>query len=559
MRLFKIMLAAGCVLRCVLAPAQTNTTPPANNNRITRDTVIEAEKIIGLDIADTNLDALARGLRAQLRLLQQIRAYPLSNSVPSAMLFNPLPIGFKFETVRNPIQLSPLPSVKLPANMDDLAFYSVEELGALIKSRQLTSEQLTKLYLERLKKYGPKLLCVVTLTEDLALEQARQADQEIAAGKYRGPLHGIPYGAKDLLATKGIRTTWGSAPYTNQVFDEDATVIKRLHEAGAVLVAKLSLGELAMGDQWFAGQTRNPWDPRQGSGGSSAGPGAATAAGLVAFAIGTETRGSIVDPSTRCGLSGLRPTYGRVSRTGAMNLSESNDKIGPMCRTVEDCAVVFNAIYGPDGTDQTLYDAPFNYDARTELKNLRIGYLKNDFERAHKTNDLAAVEKLRAMGVELTPVELPKFPAQALDLVLEVEAAASFDELTLSGRDELMAQQADYAWPQSFRRSRFVPAVEYIQANRIRFQLVQQMAKLFENFDVIVSPSFDGDCNYLSNQTGYPCVVVPDGFSNRGMPTSISFIGKLFGEAKALTVAKAYQDATGFQLKHPDLSKLDSY
>ena len=399
----------------------------------------------------------------------------------------------------------------------------------------------------------------MTLTEDLALEQARQADQEIAAGKYRGPLHGIPYGAKDLLATKGIRTTWGSPPYTNQVFDEDATVIKKLHDAGAVLVAKLSLGELAMGDQWFGGQTRNPWDPTQGSGGSSAGPGAATAAGLVAFAIGTETRGSIVDPSTRCGVSGLRPTYGRVSRTGAMTLSGSNDKIGPMCRTVEDCAIVFNAIYGPDGVDQTVYDAPFNYDAGTKLSDLRIGYLKNDFDRAHKTNDLAVIAKLQAMGVKLTPVELPHFPAQALDLILEAEAAASFDDLTLSGKDETMAQQADWAWPQTFRRSRFIPAVEYIQANRIRYELVQAMAKLFQDYDVIVSPSFDGDCNYLSNQAGYPCVVVPDGFSNRGMPTSVSFIGKLFGEAKALAAAKAYQDATGFNQKHPDLSKLDAY
>ncbi len=565
MRHFKILLALILLFRCAIVPAQTNasaqTNPPAattNNNRITRDSVIEAEKIIGLNLADTNLDSLARGLRNQLRYLKEIRAYPLSNSVPSAMLFNPVPVGMKFETVRKKIRLTPLPHVMMPANMDDLAFYSVEELGALIKSRQLTSEQLTRFYLARLKKYGPKLLCLVTLTEDLALEQARRVDREIAAGKYRGPLDGIPYGAKDLFATKGIRTTWGTVPYSNQVPDDDATVIKRLDEAGAVLVAKLSLGELAMGDQWFAGQTRNPWDPRQGSGGSSAGPGAATAAGLVAFAIGTETRGSIVDPCTRCGLSGLRPTYGRVSRTGAMTLSASNDKIGPMCRTVEDCAVVFNAIYGPDGIDQTVYDVPFNYDSRTKLKGLRIGYLKKDFERAHRTNDLAAIAKLQAMGLDLTPVELPDFPAQALDLVLEVEAASAFDELTLSGRDDLMAQQGDYAWPGIFRRARFVPAVEYIQANRIRYELVQAMARMFQGFDVIVSPSFDGDCNYLTNQSGYPCVVAPDGFSNRGIPTSISFIGNLFGEAQALVVAKAYQDSTDFHKQHPDLGKLDA-
>ena len=445
MRTFKYIFVYSCLLlfaATFAGRAQTNTNAAGRggggNNRITRETVLEAEKLLGLNFAETNLDTLARGLQAQRTTLQEIRRFPLSNSVPSALLFNPIPVGFKLEKEQKPLIWSPAPDVKMPANMDDLAFYSVAELGALIKSRQLTSEKLTRFYLERLKKYGPKLNCVVTLTEDLALEQAKRADQEIAAGKYRGPLHGIPYGAKDLLATKGIRTTWGAAPYTNQVFAEDATVIKRLEEAGAVLVAKLSMGELAMGDNWFGGQTKNPWDPKQGSGGSSAGPGAATAAGLVAFAIGTETRGSIVDPSTRGGLSGLRPTYGRVSRTGAMTLSASNDKVGPMCRTVEDCALVFNAIYGPDDLDQTLYDAPFNYDAGVKLKDLRIGYLKSDFDSERngpgKTNDLAAVAKLRELGATLIPLELPKIPHGGMDMVLYVEAAAAFDELTLSGR-----------------------------------------------------------------------------------------------------------------------------
>lgn len=562
MRPLTICRLLACLLLAapVRLQAQTNTGTNAstNTNRITLDSVLAAEKVLGLSFTSPANDMLVRDLQRQLRILKDIRQFPLSNSIPSAMLFNPIPVGMKFETSRKKFRTSPPPKVDIPANMDDLAFYSVEQLAVLIKSRRITSEQLTRLYLDRLKKYGPKLQCVITLTEDLALEQARRADQEIAGGKYRGPLHGIPYGAKDLLATKGIRTTWGTAPYTNQVFDEDATVIKRLRDAGAVLVAKLTLGELAMGDVWFGGQTKNPWDPQQGSSGSSAGPAAATSAGLVAFAIGTETHGSIVSPSTRCGVTGLRPTFGRVSRTGAMALSASMDKIGPMCRTVEDCAIVFNAIYGPDGMDQTIYDVPFNYDPRVNLKKLRIGYLQKDFEEANKTNDLAAVAKMKELGAKLIPAELPQFPLNDIELVLGVEAASAFDELTMSGRDAMMARQNAGAWPDSFRRARFVPAVEYIQANRIRYLLIQAMAQLFKDYDVIMTPSFDGDCNQLTNQTGYPCVVVPDGMADGNHPTSVCFIGNLFGEAKLLAVAKIYQDATGFQLKHPDTSKLDS-
>jgi Asp-tRNA(Asn)/Glu-tRNA(Gln) amidotransferase A subunit family amidase len=550
----RLLIACLSLAACMCSQAQTNAT----TNRITLDTVLAAEKLLGLSFTASANEMLVNGLRRQLRTLEDIRKFPLSNSIPSAMLFNPIPVGLKLETVRKKFRTGRAPKIEMPANMDDLAFYSVEQLAALVKSRRVTSEQLTRLYLERLKKYGPKLQCVITLTEDLALEQARRADQEIAAGKYRGPLHGIPYGAKDLLATKGIRTTWGSAPYTNQVFDTDATVIKRLEEAGAVLVAKLTLGELAMGDVWYGGETKNPWDPKQGSSGSSAGPAAATSAGLVAFAIGTETHGSIVSPSTRCGVTGLRPTYGRVSRTGAMALSASMDKIGPMCRTVEDCAIVFNAIYGADGIDQTLYDVPFNYDPRIKLQNLRIGYLQKDFTRANKTNDLMAVAKMKELGANLLSAELPDFPLNDIELVLGVEAASAFDELTMSGRDELMARQNPGAWPDTFRRARFVPAVEYIQANRIRYLLIQAMAKLFKNYDVIMTPAFDGDCNQLTNLTGYPCVVVPDGFANGNHPTSVCFIGNLFGEAKMLAVAKIYQDATGFQLKHPDLTKLYS-
>ncbi len=411
------------------------------------------------------------------------------------------------------------------------------------------------MYLNRLKKYGPKLECYVTLTGDLALRQAKQADQEIAKGKYRGPLHGIPFGVKDLLSVKGYRTTWGSVPYKEQVIDEDATVVKRLEDAGAVLVAKFTMGELAMGDVWFGGRTRNPWNYKQGSSGSSAGSASATAAGLVGFSIGTETLGSIVSPATRCGTTGLRPTYGRVSRTGAMALSWSMDKIGPICRTVEDCALVFNAIYGPDGVDQTLYDAPFNYDPKVDWKKIRIGYLNTEFDsvKFNKAISDSALAVLRGLGANLIPIELPKTSVEGLSVILDAEAAAAFDDLTRSGKDGMLVRQNKGAWPNSFRSSRFIPAVEYIQANRVRYLVIQEMQKLMKDIDVYVVPSFGGSNLLLTNLTGNPCVVLPDGFTKEGTPTSISFIGQLFGEAKLLAVAKQFQDATDYHLKHPQL------
>jgi Asp-tRNA(Asn)/Glu-tRNA(Gln) amidotransferase A subunit family amidase len=473
------------------------------------------------------------------------------------MQFNPIPVGMKLETKRKKFKMSPAGKVKLPENIDDLAFYSVGQLGELLKTKQITSERLTQFYLDRLKKYGPKLECVVTLTEELALSQAKRADAEIASGHYRGPLHGIPYGAKDLLATKDIRTTWGAAPYTNQVFNSDATVIKRLEEAGAVLIAKTTLGELAMGETWFGGMTRNPWNLKEGSSGSSAGTCSATSAGLMPFGIGTETLGSIVSPCDRCGVTGLRPSYGRVSRTGAMALSWSMDKIGPICRTVEDCAIVFNTIYGPDGADSTLYDVPFNYDPQLDLKKLRIGCLEKDFSKERnerKDNDDAALKKIRDLGIELVPVELPNYPVDNISFLLSTEGAAAFDDLTRSGAEDMLKQQERGSWPNTFRRKRFVPAVEYLQAQRIRFLLIQDVAKLFEKVDLVVAPSFAGKGLLISNLTGNPCVVLPNGFSKAGTPTSLCFIGKLFGEAELLAVAKKYQDATDWNRKHPQLS-----
>jgi Asp-tRNA(Asn)/Glu-tRNA(Gln) amidotransferase A subunit family amidase len=519
--------------------------------------VVSAEKIIGLSFSDAKRDSMLDGLKDQLGNYEKLRGVFLTNSVPPAIQFNPIPVGMKLNTKRQPMKWSPPSKVILPTDLNDLAFASVGQLGYLIRTKRISSEQLTRMYLERLKKYGPKLECVITLTEELALEQAKRADAEIAAGKYRGPLHGIPYGAKDLLATKGIKTTWGSVPYRDQVIDEDATVIKRLQDAGAVLVAKLTMGELAWGDVWYGGKTRNPWNYEQGSSGSSAGSASATAAGLVAFAIGTETWGSIVSPSTRCGTTGLRPTYGRVSRTGAMALSWSMDKIGTICRTVEDCALVLNAIYGPDGKDQTVYDFPFNYTPEVKLSRLRIGYLKNDFDsvkEGRSFND-SALSVLKRLGATLVPIQLPTYPTNDLSIILTAEAGAAFDELTRSGKDDLLVRQIKDAWPNVFRLSRFIPAVEYIEANRIRHLVIQEMAVLMKSVDLYVAPPFQGDNLLLTNLTGHPCVVLPNGFTEKGTPTSITFIGQLFGEAELLAVAKQYQDATGFHLKHPTLKE----
>jgi Asp-tRNA(Asn)/Glu-tRNA(Gln) amidotransferase A subunit family amidase len=409
------------------------------------------------------------------------------------------------------------------------------------------------MYLDRLKKYGPELECVVTLTEELALEQARKADEEIAYGRYRGYLHGIPYGAKDLLAVRGYKTTWGAEPYKDQVIDDTATVVKKLERAGAVLVAKLTLGALAWGDVWYGGMTRSPWNLEQGSSGSSAGSAAATAAGLVAFAIGTETWGSIVSPSTRCGATGLRPTFGRVSRAGAMALSWSMDKIGPICRTVEDCAIVFEAIRGPDGIDQTVLDGSFEYDFRVELEKVRVGYLRDAFDEEYENHDrdAATLVEMRELGAELVPVDLPEYPVYSLAFVLSAEAAAAFDQLTRSNQDDSMVRQIKNAWPNVFRSSRFIPAVEYIQANRLRHEIIQGMHQVMADVDVYVSPTFGGGNLLLTNLTGHPSVVLPNGFDEKGSPTSITFVGNLYDEATLLAVANAYQRVTEYHKQHP--------
>ncbi|MHC4633113.1 MAG: amidase, partial [Planctomycetota bacterium] len=497
---------------------------------VTKEMLQAAEQIAGLQFDDRERDLMVEGLNKHLQRYEKMREVPLDNSVAPAVQFNPVVLGTTFEKKQLPIKASKPPKAKRPSDIEELSFWTITNLAGLIKSRKVSSLELTNMYLGRLKKYDGKLRCVITLTEELARQQARRADKEIAAGRYRGPLHGIPWGAKDLLAVKGYKTTWGAMPYKDQVIDTDATVVRRLEKAGAVLVGKLTLGALAWGDVWFAGKTRNPWNTEKGSSGSSAGPAAATAAGLVGFSIGSETHGSIVSPCTVCGVTGLRPTFGRVSRYGAMALSWTMDKIGPMCRSVEDCALVFNAIYGPDGKDNTVVDLPFNWDAGRGIKDLKVGYIKSAFEqdrddKEFKAKDKATLEVLRHLGADLKPIELPDYPVDAMVFILSVEAAAAFDELTRSGRDALLVRQIKNAWPNRFREARLVPAVEYIQANRLRTLVIKAMHELMSEVDVYVAPSWVGNNLLLTNLTGHPSVVLPNGFNKKQEPTSISFVG----------------------------------
>ena len=564
--------------------AETLWTRWRDQERITVEMVRDAEAVAGLEFTPEEREMMLRGLERNLESYEELRKVSIPNSVPPAVHFDPrlphmrLPgdeaeldatatvIPRRFDRVR----ISRQGRVRRPGNLEEAAFWPVTRLAELVRTRQVTSEELTEMYLDRLRRHGPRLEAVITLTDDLALTQARRADADLKAGRYRGPLHGIPWGAKDLLAVEGYRTTWGAKPYEEQVFPETATVVRRLEEAGAVLVAKLTLGALAMGDVWYGGRTRNPWDLEQGSSGSSAGSAAATVAGLVGFAIGTETLGSIVSPSTRTGASGLRPTFGRVSRHGAMALSWTMDKIGPMCRSAEDCALVFAAIHGADGMDPTARSVPFRWNGDAGLAGLRIGYLRTGFgrepeggddeERARSRQAIALEEAalatvrsaVEAAGGGMVPVDLPDdLPVSALRIILSAEAGAAFDDLTRSGRDDLLVRQNAGAWPNTFRQARMIPAVEYIQANRVRTMLMGQMERALSDIDVFITPSYAGNVLLTTNLTGHPCVVVPSGMID-GHPASISFIGNLWKESETLRVARAYQDATEHHLRAPE-------
>jgi len=498
------------------------------------------------------------GMADLIHAYREIRDYELPNSTPPAIQFNPLPYGFQIPGPTERIDWEIPEGIARPASEADLAYMSVPELASLLRSGEISCVALTEFFLNRLKRYDPQLHCVVTLTEDYAIEQAKKMDLELADGKDRGILHGIPYGAKDLFSFPGYPTTWGAEPYKEQQLDETAGIIQKLEEAGAILVAKTTLGALAMGDVWFADTTRNPWNLEEGSSGSSAGSASATAAGLLPFAIGTETWGSIVSPSTRCGTTGLRPTYGRVTRAGAMALSWSMDKVGPICRSARDCAIVFDAIRGLDPADKTLIDAGFSWPGEVDLGTLKVGYFESAFEEDYGVSrfDEQTLRVLRRMGAELIPMDLetPDIPTQALSLILEAEAAAAFDELTRSDRDSLMVRQHRYAWPNLFRTARYITAVEYIQANRIRHDLIEAYHQKMKGFDVVVTPSFQGGDQLLAtNLTGHPVVVVPNGFKKSGSPTSISFLGNLYEEGTVLAVAAAYQEASTFHKERPGL------
>ncbi|HYD52308.1 MAG TPA: amidase [Gemmatimonadaceae bacterium] len=575
----------------------------ARGAEITKETIACAEQISGVTFTDEQRTMMVDALRRQQRSIEALHKIPLDNAVAPALVFDPVPPGVTLvpppdgPTIRSRVAVR-----EVPGSDVELAYMPVSALAPLVRARKVTSRRLTELYLSRLAKHDPTLHAVVSMTTERARTQARAMDEELARGKYRGPLHGIPWGAKDLLATKGYKTTWGAGPYRDQVIDADAEVVKRLDAAGAVLVAKLTLGELAQGDRWFGERTRNPWWPEQGSSGSSAGPGSAVAAGLVGFAIGTETLGSISSPSTRNGVTGLRPSFGRVPRTGAMALSWTMDKIGPMCRSAEDCALVFDAIIGPDGYDRDVKRLPFRWDATLDPTRLRVGYLKSSFEaperdpqnaqrtlHATRAQDDAALAALRRLGVTLLPAELPPIDTQAMSIILTSEAGAAFEELTLSGRVNQMVQQGPFDWPNTFRAAQFIPAVDYVNANRARMLALRAWWDFFRELDVLVTPTSVANNNQLqlTNLTGTPAVIVPNGFmqapplqppaptaapADTGrrpptgsgqavqpptaaprpqVPVSLTFLGPLYREDLVLAMAHHYQRVTDWHQKRP--------
>jgi Asp-tRNA(Asn)/Glu-tRNA(Gln) amidotransferase A subunit family amidase len=584
------------------AKLQEEPTP-----RITTAMLKGALAIAGLDFSDEDQQQMLTALNQNPDRFADLRKIHIDPDLAPPLYYSPIVPGTRLDRVAKPFRASKPRPVRRPATLEDAAFWPIADLAQLIKTRQVTSMELTRMYLDRLERFNPKLNFVVTMTGDLAMKQARQADQEIAAGKYRGPLHGIPWGCKDIISVPGYPTQWGSGAFKGQTFETEATVVRLLREAGAVLVAKLTTGELASGDQWFGGRTNNPWDPTEGSSGSSAGPASATAAGCVAFGIGTETSGSILSPATRCGVSGLRPTFGRVSRYGAMTLSWTQDRLGPLCRTVEDCAIVFHAIAKTDERDLSAIDLPFNWDVDLDITKLRIGYLEPAFREANRSEELKnsdqhVLDHLKTLGVKLEPFELPRMPNNVTGGILGAESGASFDEFIRGGRDKNMTNRTR---GNGFRSSRLVPAVEYLQAQRVRGMVMRQFADAVSKFDVYVvpftnarggpggrggrgtpddtgrgaetgrgteetgrgagagrgrggrggggTPSAMSEHFQIANLCGYPAVAVPHGFTADGKPTSITFLGRLYNEAQILAVAKAYQDATGWHLKHPTL------
>ncbi len=522
---------------------------------ITPISIEAAADLIGLSFSPSEKDSMISALTTQRNNFEILRETKLENAVAPALVFNPLPQGFYPSQEQKAYDWGLPSQVELPEKENDIAFLPVNQLAVLIKNKKITSERLTKIYLDRIKTYSDTLQCLITLLEGPALEKARAMDAELAAGKYRGPLHGIPYGIKDLLSVKDTKTTWGAMPYKDQSFEVTATVVQKLDDAGGVLVGKFTLGALAMGDIWYGGVTKNPWNLSQGSSGSSAGSASAVSAGLVPFAIGTETLGSIVSPSTRNGVTGLRPTYGRVSKHGAMALSWSMDKIGPISRSVLDNAIVLSVLNGKDIKDASTIPAAFNYSSKNEVKKLKVGYFNAFFEgdRASK-NDQAVLEVLKNQGIELHPLELNTSmnPGPIVNMLI-VEGAAAFDELTRLDLDDQLVAQRKNAWPNIFRAARFIPAVEYVQMSRQRSLLIEEMHELMKDYDVIVTPSFAGQQLQITNLTGHPALCMPNGFTENGSPTSITLLANLFEEEKLIMLGQLIQENTDWQAKRPPL------
>ena len=543
-------LATTAFPRALWAQVQAAGAP-----RVTPAMIEQAEHLAGLAFTDAQRKQMEDGVNRTLASIDALRAEKLPNQLAPCLNFDPLPPG----RVRPPPaprvapKLPPPPAPEPFTDPEELAFRPLWQLSELVRTREITSVELTEMYLARLERFAPKLLFVVTLLRDRALAQAKRADEEIAVGKWRGPLHGIPWGAKDLLHTKGIATTYGAEPFRGQLPAEDAAVVEKLDAAGAVLVAKLTLGALAMGDVWFGGMTRNPWNPAEGSSGSSAGSASATAAGCVGFAIGSETLGSIVSPSSRCGTTGMRPTFGRVSRWGAMALSWSMDKLGALCRDALDCALVLDAIAGRDERDRSTVDVPFRFDATRPIGELKVGVLSGVAARgAGEAADRQTLETLKSLGVDPKPFKFPDAPVEAINLMLGVEAASAFDDLTRDGGVDALKEQGPGAWPNQFRTSRLVPAVEYLRAARLRTRLLEQTAEAFGDLDVVVAPAFAGNTLGLTNLTGHPALCLPNGFRKNGTPTSITFVGKLYGDAEVLRLGHAFQAATDFHRRVPE-------
>ena len=520
--------------------------------------IINTEKMYDLHFTDAKRDSMVNQLNANLQIYQYLHGFNLPNSVPLPNWFDPVLPTMTFNTKQQPIHWNIPVAVVMPADTNQLAFYTIAQLSSLLRHHAITSVQLSRFFINRLKKYGDTLHCVISLTEQIAMEQAKRADAAFAKGIYKSALQGIPYGLKDLFAVKGTRTTYGTPPYIDQVIDKDAFVYQQLEKAGAVLIAKLSMGELAMDDIWFGGQTKNPWNLQQGSNGSSAGSASATVAGLLPFAIGTETYGSIVAPSAVCGATGLRPTFGSVARTGGMTLAWTSDRIGPICRDAEDAAMVFASIHGSDVYDRASRTMPFNYTGNVDLKNIKVAYAKNYIDTLpNNSAEKGVIKTLQDAGVQVIAIDFPS-NLHTNDLLMTIwaaESAAAFDPLTRSGKDSQMVQQWQSRYPNMFRSARFIPAVEYLTVCRLRYMVMEQAFPLLSKYDIIIVPSMADEPMALTCLTGNPCITLPAGIAAAGgAPPSITFIGgKLYSEAIIAAFANKFQQITHYQQQHPPM------